>query len=370
MIKIIIAPDSYKGTLSASDVANIMYSAIRNNLSDAEIIIVPIADGGEGTIEALHAVKIYETVSNPYFEPIKSFYGDIKGSAVIESAACCGLPLVAGRENPLLTTTFGVGEMIKKALDDGYRNIIIALGGSSTNDAGCGMAAALGVCFYGKNGLFIPTGGTLCEIQHIDISGLDRRLREASVTGMCDITNPLYGMNGAAHMFAPQKGANREETEYLDDGLRHISSVIKESLDIDVSSIEGAGTAGGMGAAAVAFLGGKLTKGIDVVLDAVGFDDMLCGTSLVITGEGRFDLQSIGGKVISGIAERTKKAGIPLISVAGSVEEFTGYNELGITAVFSIQQIPIPFSESVLRTKKDLYSTVCNVIRTFYAARL
>lgn len=370
MIKIIIAPDSYKGTLSAYEVGEIMYSAVRDILPDAKIILVPTADGGEGTIDALKAVKIYKTVYNPYFEPIKSFYGDFNGSAVIESAACCGLPLIPGRENPLLTTTFGVGEMIQKSLDDGYRNIILALGGSSTNDSGCGMAAALGVCFYGKSGLHIPTGSTLCEINDIDVSGLDMRLREASISVMCDINNPLYGINGAAFMFAPQKGANREETEYLDAGLRHISGVIKRCLNIDVALLEGAGAAGGMGAAAVAFLGGKLTKGIDVVLDAVGFDDMLSGASLVITGEGRFDNQSIGGKVVSGIAKRTKRARIPLISISGSVEEVSRYNELGITAVFSIQQIPMPFSESILRTKKDIYSTVSNVIHTFYASRL
>lgn len=367
MIKIIIAPDSFKGTMSSSEVSDIIYSAVRDNLPYAEIITVPIADGGEGTIEALLAKKIHTVVQNPFFEPIHSYYGDFNGSAVIESAACCGLPLIAGRENPFITTTFGVGELIKKALDDGYTNIITALGGSSTNDAGCGMAAALGVRFIGDKGEFIPTGGTLCKIRYIDMSQLDRRIRHATVTAMCDITNPLYGENGAAFVFAPQKGADDEGVKRLDAGLRHISSVIEQELGIDVSSLKGAGAAGGMGAGVVAFLNGRLKSGIDIILDTADFDKMLCGTSLVITGEGRFDSQSINGKVISGIAKRTKKACIPLISVAGSVEDVDRCYDTGITAVFSIQRTPLPFCEAVQRSKRDLYAVISNIIRIFTA---
>lgn len=367
MIKIIVAPDSFKGTLSACKVAEIMCVAVCDVLPDAEVIAVPTSDGGEGTIEALCAKKIQTVASNPFFEPINTFYGDFKGCAVIESAACCGLPLSAGRENPSLTTTYGVGEFIKKALDDGYTDIIAALGGSSTNDAGCGMAAALGVRFTGDDGEFIPTGGTLKAVRHIDISHLDLRIRNATVTAMCDIINPLYGKNGAAYIFAPQKGADEEMVICLDEGLRHISSVIKRDLGIDVSSLEGAGAAGGMGAGVVAFLGGRLKSGIDIVLDAAGFDDMLCGASLVLTGEGRFDSQSLDGKVICGIAKRTKKAGIPLIAVAGSIEDVENCYDAGVTAVFSIQRTPLPFCEAVLRTERDLYSTVVNVIRTFTA---
>lgn len=367
MIKIIIAPDSFKGTMSASEVSDIMYSAVRDNLPNAEIIIVPIADGGEGTIEALRAKKNYAVVQNPFFEPIHSYYGDFNGSAVIESAACCGLSLAAGRENPSITTTFGVGELIKKALDDGYTKIITALGGSSTNDAGCGMAAALGVRFTGNNGTFIPTGGTLSEIRGIDMSQLDMRIRHTTITAMCDITNPLFGINGAAFVFAPQKGANADEVNHLDTGLRHISSVIKQDLNLDVTSLEGAGAAGGMGAGVVAFLSGKLKSGIDIVLDTAGFDQILNGACLVITGEGRFDSQSLNGKVISGIAKRTKQAGIPLITVAGSADDVEGCYDTGITAIFSIQRTPLPFSEAVLRSKRDLYAVVSNIIRTFTA---
>ncbi len=369
MLKIIIAPDSFKGTLSAREAAEIMSRAAGDILPDAEIITVPIADGGEGTIEALHAHKIYTVVNNPYFEPIHSYYGDYNGSAVIESAVCCGLPLVAERKNPALTSTYGVGELIKQALDDGYRNIIIALGGSSTNDAGCGMAAALGVRFTGKNGDLIPTGKTLGDIEHIDMSQLDFRIRQTEITAMCDITNPLYGINGAAYVFAPQKGAKCDEVKLLDDGLRHISKIIQKDLSMDISMLEGSGAAGGMGAGVMAFLGGTLKSGIENMLHAADFDRLLYGASLVITGEGHFDSQSIKGKVISGIAGRTQKLNIPLIVVAGSVEEVNNCYDMGITSVFSIQRTPLPFNEAVLRTKSDLYAAVNNIIRTFIASK-
>lgn len=368
-MRIITAPDSFKGTLSAREAADIMRAAIKEVLPDAEIIAVPTADGGEGTIEALCAEKIKASVSNPFFESIPAFFGDFNGCAVIESAACCGLPLAAGRENPTLTTTYGVGELIKKALDGGYCHIIAALGGSSTNDAGCGMAAALGVRFYGDEKKFIPVGGTLAKVRHIDISALDVRIKNVSVTAMCDITNPLYGPDGAAYIFAPQKGADEEMVKRLDEGLRNIASVIKADLGTDVSQLDGAGAAGGMGAGMAAFLGAKLKSGIDVVLDAAGFDEMLCGASLVLTGEGRFDSQSLQGKVICGIAKRTKKAGIPLIAIAGSAEEVENCDNAGITAVFSIQRRPMPYHEAILYTKRNLYITTANIIRTFTAFR-
>lgn len=369
MKRIIIAPDSFKGTLSASEAAEIMRTAAVHVVPDAEVILIPIADGGEGTIDALRAEKIYSTATGPFFDRIDTFWGELNGSAVIESAACCGLPLVAGKENPAATTTYGVGELIGEALDRNFSDIIIALGGSSTNDAGCGMAAALGVRFIGDCGDFIPTGGTLDKVLNIDITNRDMRLRGVTVMAMCDVKNPLYGKNGAACIFAPQKGAGADMVRILDNGLFHISRVIKRDLGIDVSSLEGAGAAGGMGAGVVAFLGGILKSGIDIILDTVNFDDRLRGASLVLTGEGRFDSQSLNGKVIGGIAKRTKKAGVPLIAIAGSAEDAKNCYDSGITAVFSIQRKPLPFCEAIQETKRNLYLTTENVIRTFFALR-
>ncbi len=365
MKKIIIAPDSYKGTLSALEVAQTISRAVKDVSAEYETLLIPIADGGEGTIEALGAKKIPCTVSGSLFEKVESFWGELGDKAVIELAACAGLPM-AKRLDPEAATTFGVGQLISAALDAGKRDFIIALGGSSTNDMGCGMAAALGVKFFNGEGKeFIPTGGTLCDIASIDRSGIDIRVTKSRFVTMCDVDNPLFGEKGAAYVFAPQKGATPEAVQRLDNGLRHAAQVVKSCLDVDVSSFEGAGAAGGCGAGVVAFLDSVLKRGIDVVLDAADFDKALEGCALVFTGEGKFDSQSIDGKAISGIAARTKEKNIPLIVLAGAAEEAENCYDMGVTAVFSIQRKALPFKEARLINGPSLYRTAYNVMKLF-----
>ena len=304
MKKIVISPDSFKGTLSAREVAEIVARAARDASPDFEPVLVPIADGGEGTVDAFGAVRVPCTVTGPNGRPVEAFYGLLGDTAVIEMAAAAGLPL-ADPLDPRATTTFGVGELINAALDAGLRRFIIGLGGSATNDCGCGMAAACGVRFFDADGgAFVPTGGTLASVARIDLSSRDPRIAESTFTAMCDIDNPLYGERGAAYVFAPQKGADDACVAQLDDGLRSICSVIARDCGADVADLPGAGAAGGCGAAVPAFFGGTLKRGIDVVLDVNDFDSKLDGAALVVTGEGRFDSQTAGGKAISGIAAR------------------------------------------------------------------
>ena len=308
MKKFVLVPDSFKGTMSSTEICAIMSEEILKQVPDADITSIPVADGGEGTVdcflEATKGEKYYETVKGPYFEEMEGFYATINNgkTAIIEMAACAGLPLVDDRKNPALTTTFGVGQLIDCAIKRGCKDIVIGLGGSCTNDAGCGCAAALGVKFLNeKNVEFVPTGGTLNEIVKIDISGINTEIKNCNITVMCDIDNPLYGENGAAFVYAPQKGADDETVKELDENLKHLSDIIKEQLDINVSDLAGGGAAGGMGAGIVAFLGGKLSQGINVVLDIVKFEEIIKSADLILTGEGKIDSQSIRGKVVIGV---------------------------------------------------------------------
>lgn len=363
MHKIIICPDSFKGSLSASEATDLIAKACLDALPDSEIIKIPIADGGEGTIETLGAKKVPCKVNDAFFVPFDSFWGELGDVAVIELAACAGLPQ-ALLPNPEITSTYGVGELILSALDAGKRKFIVALGGSSTNDMGCGFASALGVRFFNSDGeTFIPTGGTLSRIAGIDKSFIDPRIAESTFITMCDVINPLYGENGAAFVFAPQKGADNEMVIRLDEGLRHASSVVKSDLGLDMANLPGAGAAGGCGAGVVAFLGSDLHSGIDVVLDLKGFDQALLNADLVITGEGKFDSQSINGKAISGIASRAKNENVPVVILAGAAEETSSCYEAGITAVFSIQRGALSFEEAIIASRDSLYKTAYNVIK-------
>lgn len=371
---VIIAPDSFKGTLSSAGVCEAITAGVIAADPSVRVVCIPVADGGEGTVAALCGDSIIKTeASGPFGERIPSFYGYIEksGTAVVEMAACAGLPLAEGRLDPMRATTYGVGELIADAVRRGIKRISVGLGGSCTNDAGCGMAAALGVRFYDAQGHeFVPTGGTLSRIADIDVSAVLPELRECSLEAMCDIDNPLYGERGAAYVFAPQKGASPENVRILDEGLRHVAAVINDKLGIDVQAIAGAGAAGGCGACIVALLGGRIKRGIDAVLDAVGFDGYMSGESradLVITGEGHFDSQSIGGKVADGIAARTSVAGVPLVVLAGGEEEVREAYRKGITAVFSIQHEPKPFSEAKAHTAEYIRRTAENVMRIFCA---
>ena len=371
MQNFILVPDSFKGTLSAIEVCNIMKSSIKNLYKDANIISVPVADGGEGTVDAfLYALggeKKSVWVSDAFNEQkILAHYAMLKDDiAVIEMAACAGLPLVKNRLEPDKTTTFGVGELIIDAINSGAKKIILGLGGSATNDGGCGMAAALGVKFKDEQDQeFIPTGGTLSQIYKIDVHNIYSKIKDVEFISMCDVDNPLCGRLGASAVFAPQKGADEDMVKLLDEGLAHLAKIIKRDLHIEVKDIKGAGAAGGLGAGSIAFLQSKLTKGIDVVLDTINFDELVSKADIVFTGEGKFDSQSLHGKVVMGVANRSQKYKTPVIVVTGAIGENIqeAYNK-GITAIFSINKEPMEFSKSALKSKENMILTMENILR-------
>lgn len=371
MQNFILVPDSFKGTLSAIEVCNIMKSSIKNLYKDANIISVPVADGGEGTVDAfLYALggeKKSIWVSDAFNEQkILAHYAMLKDNiAVIEMAACAGLPLVKNRLEPDKTTTFGVGELIIDAINSGAKKIILGLGGSATNDGGCGMAVALGVKFKDEQDQeFIPTGGTLSQIYKIDMNNIYSKIKDVEFISMCDVDNPLCGRLGASAVFAPQKGADEDMVRLLDEGLAHLAKIIKRDLHIEVKDIKGAGAAGGLGAGSIAFLQSKLTKGIDVILDTIKFDELVSKADIVFTGEGKFDSQSLHGKVVMGVANRSQKYKTPVIVVTGAIGENIqeAYNK-GITAIFSINKEPMEFSKSALKSKENMILTMENILR-------
>lgn len=371
MQNFILVPDSFKGTLSAIEVCNIMKSSIKNLYKDANIISVPVADGGEGTVDAfLYALggeKKSIWVSDAFNEQkILAHYAMLKDDiAVIEMATCAGLPLVKNRLEPDKTTTFGVGELIIDAVNSGAKKIILGLGGSATNDGGCGMAAALGVKFKDEQDQeFIPTGGTLSQIYKIDMNNIYSKIKDVEFISMCDVDNPLCGRLGASAVFAPQKGADEDMVKSLDEGLAHLAKIIKRDLHIEVKDIKGAGAAGGLGAGSIAFLQSKLTKGIDVILDTINFDELVSKADIVFTGEGKFDSQSLHGKVVMGVANRSQKYKTPVIVVTGAIGENIqeAYNK-GITAIFSINKEPMEFSKSALKSKENMILTMENILR-------
>lgn len=371
MQNFILVPDSFKGTLSAIEVCNIMKSSIKSLYKDANIISVPVADGGEGTVDAfLYALggeKKSVWVSDAFNEQkILAHYAMLKDDiAVIEMAACAGLPLVKNRLEPDKTTTFGVGELIIDAINSGAKKIILGLGGSATNDGGCGMAAALGVKFKDEQDQeFIPTGGTLSQIYKIDMNNIYSKIKDVEFISMCDVDNPLCGKLGASAVFAPQKGADEDMVKSLDEGLAHLAKIIKRDLHIEVKDIKGAGAAGGLGAGSIAFLQSKLTKGIDVILDTIKFDELVSKADIVFTGEGKFDSQSLHGKVVMGVANRSQKYKTPVIVVTGAIGENIqeAYNK-GITAIFSINKEPMEFSKSALKSKENMILTMENILR-------
>lgn len=355
-MKIVIAPQSFKGSLSAWEVARAIARGIRRVLADAETILVPVADGGEGTVDALvhgtHGQFMTTEVTGPLGEKVTANWGVLgdRLTAVVEMAAASGITLVPrGKLNPLLATTYGTGELIRAALNAGCRRLIIGIGGSATNDGGAGMAQALGVKLLDENGEELPRGGAaLARLSHIDISGLDCRLAECQVITACDVTNPLCGVQGASRIYGPQKGATEEMCQQLDEALANYAKVIKRDLGINVIDMPGAGAAGGLGAGLVAFLGAKLASGIEIVSEVVGLHDCLKGASLVFTGEGRIDTQTLFGKTITGVAAKAKAFRIPVVAIAGEV---TGdYQEIyqhGIDAVMSIAPGPISLKKSM-----------------------
>lgn len=369
MKKCIVISDSFKGTLSTLDICAIAREVFPAHFPDCELVTLPVADGGEGTVacflEALQAQTVSVMVSGPFGELVQAAYARKDTLAVIEMASAAGLPLAGERRDPEAATTFGVGQLIRHAIEQGCTDILLGLGGSATNDGGCGCAAALGTRFFDVDGnSFIPTGSTLANIAHIDTGECRRLLKNVCVTVMCDVENPLYGPNGAAWVFGPQKGADDAMAARLDDGLRHLDKILRQDLHLSLADLPGAGAAGGMGAGSIAFLGGTLRSGIEAVLDAVDFDCQLDGAGLVITGEGRIDSQSVQGKVISGIAKRTAPRNIPLVAIVGGIgpgaEAAYG---LGLTAMFAINRAAESFTESAPKSAENYRRTLSDLLR-------
>lgn len=371
MFKAVLIPDSFKGTMTSARVCELMAEAITRHVPDAEIVSLPVADGGEGSVDAfLTAVggeRVVVRVNGPFpGEKVDSFYGHLdEETAIIEMAAAAGLPMVDGRQDAGGTTTHGVGELMVAAARAGARRLIVGAGGSCTTDLGTGAAHAAGVRFFdAEGGEFWPTGATLERIARIDASGLAPELRECAITVMCDIDNPLYGERGAAHVFGPQKGASPAEVDQLDAGLRSAAAVIERDLGVAVADVPGSGAAGGLAGGLMAFFGAELRQGIDVVLDAARFDEHAADATVVFTGEGKIDAQSLSGKVVVGVGRRARRAGTPVVAVVGDIGDgFEGAYDEGITAVFSINAVAVPFSEAKPRAQQDLAQTMDNLLR-------
>lgn len=373
-MKIIIAPDSFKHTMSAAQVCDLIAEAASAALPEAQIIKLPVADGGEGSIDALLAAangrKIYHTVQGPLFEAVNVYYGLVgepgRETAVIELAAICGLTMVAAPD-PERTTTFGVGQMIRRVLDDGHTRVTLCIGGSATNDGGIGALAALGAVFIDAKGHAVePVGGNLANINTIDTRGLDRRLETLTMDIACDVTNPLYGENGAAYVFAPQKGAGFEAVKRLDNGLRHYAQVLQTHTGRDIAHIPGSGAAGGFATGFLAYGHNvRIIPGAEWVLDTVAFDACLQNAALVVTGEGSTDHQTLSGKTVLGVLRRAAKQQIPVVILAGAVDD--GVDEAlyaeGARAVFACCRRPAPFESIRDECPEWLRRTAMNMFR-------
>ncbi len=370
MRKVILAPDSFKGTMSSQEICDILAQELYRVWPDAQVVSIPVADGGEGSVDAFLAAmggeKIAVPCKGPHWEEIQGFYGLLPdGTAVIEMAAAAGLPLAGQRLRPDQATTYGVGQLVRAAICGGAKRLVVGLGGSATNDGGVGMAAALGVRFFRADGEpYIPTGGTLDQLVRVDRSGLTSVLAGVELSAMCDIDNPLCGPTGASAVFGPQKGADPEMVSVLDRNLEHLSDVMAECLGCDLRDLPGAGAAGGLGFGVAAVLGGRLQMGIETVLDVARFDQLLEGAWLVITGEGCIDSQSLRGKVVSGVARRAQAAGVPAIAIVGDIGEGAGslYGQ-GVTGMFSINRVALPFSQARTRAREDLRDTAADLFR-------
>lgn len=355
-MKILISIDSLKGSLSSIEAGNAIKKGILKVKEDAQVKILPLADGGEGTVDALvqgmNGKKETIEVTGPIAKKVDATYGLLKNTstAIIEIAQASGLTLVPTElRNPLYTTTYGVGEIIKEAINKGYRNFIVGIGGSATNDAGIGMLQALGFEFYDKNNKLVGLGGkVLNEIRHIKIENRLKELDECKFKIACDVNNPLFGKNGAAYIYGSQKGATSEIIEKLDNGLRNFSKVVKNYLSKDVANVEGAGAAGGLGFAFLAFLDSKLESGIKIILEEIKLEEELKDADFVITGEGRLDNQTAMGKAPIGVAKLAKKYGVKVIGLAGATtEDAVKCNEEGIDAYFSIVNRAMTIEEAM-----------------------
>ncbi|GAE29419.1 glycerate kinase [Halalkalibacter hemicellulosilyticus] len=369
-MNILIAPDSFKGSLDANQVCQTIKEAIHSIDSSINIKMVPLADGGEGTTEnmvrATDGKRIKIKVHDPLNREIEAFYGVLGDgeTVVIDVAQASGLLRLDEKErNPLITTSYGTGELIKAALDHGYRRFIIGLGGSATNDAGAGILQALGARLLQNNGEELPLGGgALSALSYIDLSHFDKRINESSFLVASDVTNVLCGKNGASVVFGPQKGATDEMVPLLDQNLAHFASVVKTLNGSSLFSIKGGGAAGGIGATLVHFFQAKMRSGIDLMMEEVHFRSLLQNVDLVVTGEGKLDSQTLSGKVIKGVGEETKRLAIPTIAFCGQLDlSPKTLEKIGITAAFSIVQTTCSIDEALENSEKWLRMTVMNV---------
>nr|WP_086938702.1 glycerate kinase [Thaumasiovibrio occultus] len=377
-MKVVIAPDSYKESLTAMEVAQAIEAGFSRVFPDAEFLKLPMADGGEGTVQSLVDATggdiVACTVTGPLGTPVEGFYGVMGDGdmAVIEMAAASGLHLVPTEQrNPLITTTFGTGELIKAALDRGVKHIIVGIGGSATNDGGIGMAQALGIRLLDSEGSDLTYGGgALSSLATIDMSGLDSRLADIKLEVACDVDNPLCGEKGASAVFGPQKGATPEMVATLDANLSHYADIIKATTGNDIKNAAGAGAAGGLGAALMGLLNASLRPGIEIVMDAVDLAEQVKGADLVITGEGRIDSQTIHGKTPIGVARTAKAENIPVIGIAGSISADSHVvHSHGIDAVFSVVPGAMDLPQALENAAEYVEQAALNVAQLWKLSR-
>ena len=373
-MKVVIAIDSLKGSLSSMEAGLAIKEGVLSAQPDAEVIVKPLADGGEGTtdalIEGMNGERIDLTVTGPMHTPVDAYYGYLKdtNTAVMEMASAAGITLVPDSEkNPLLATSYGVGEIINDAIQRGCRNFIIGIGGSVTNDGGIGMLKALGVRFLDENGEDAGEGGqALAKVARIDVSGINPLLKECHIQVACDVNNPLCGENGSTYVYGPQKGVTEDMKKTLDEAMAHFAKVTSETLENDYMNTPGAGAAGGLGFAFLAYVGATLTPGIELILDAVGLEEELSGADVVVTGEGRLDFQTAMGKAPVGVARLAKKYNAKVIAFAGSVtKEATACNKEGIDAFFPILRSVCTLAEAMdpVAARNNMTATVEQVFR-------
>ncbi len=371
-MNIVIAPDSFKDCLSATEVASSITKGIKKVYPEATTIQIPISDGGEGLLDALVVSTggklLTVNVKDPLLRAINAQYGILTDgiTAVIEMATASGLELLEENErNPLITSTFGTGQLIFDALDRGCKKIIIGLGGSATNDGGMGMVKALGGKFLNSKGELIGHGGgELDQLHHIDLSNLDKRLGDCEIIGACDVSNPLTGPEGASAIYGSQKGGNSNELKQLDNNLVLYASILKSHLGKEVNAVAGAGAAGGMGTALLAFFNANLRSGIDLIIEILNLENYISNADIVFTGEGKIDHQTLYGKTVSGIASIGKKHNVPVIAITGkigdNIEDLYGQ---GVSAIFSIVNKPMSLEESIINADPLIQSCVENILR-------
>ena len=372
-MKILVAPDSFKESLSAIQVAEAISKGVLKIIPNAEIIKIPISDGGEGLLDALVndkngkiiTVKVYD----PLYRSIAAEYGILNEgtTAVIEMAKASGLELLKEQEkNPDITSSYGTGQLILDALDRGCQKIIIGIGGSATNDGGMGMVKALGGKFINKEGIELTEGGgALGELSSIDLTNFDKRISNCKIVVACDVTNKLTGENGASFVYGAQKGGSKEQLEFLDKNLQHYAAIIRNHLGIEIENINGAGAGGGMGAGLMAFLNAELKSGIDLILETLEIKKHIKNIDLIITGEGEIDKQTLQGKTILGIAALAKEYYVPVIAITGKIgDNIDEIYKLGITSIFSIVNKPMKLEEAINDVKYLIQSCIETIIRT------